>query len=185
MTYLERLNDFFAYAHVNRLCASAQLVYLTLLDRWNSLRRPLSFVCSINEISRLSCLSTSRVADALHNLTSRHLLKIVKTGKQTEYFLPEGQLPTGIVDRTLSATKRQGALPLESKNTNSLSTERQKEAVASGNDRGGLINVSYTINELKAKWQRERDNISDDERERVRQKAAEYMARLRNSSIAE
>lgn len=180
MTYLERLNDFFAYAHANKLSASAQLTYLTILNKWNSLRRPQSFVCSINEISRLSSLSTSRVADAIHSLTSRLLLKIVKTGKYTEYLLPDK--PIGTIDRTQSATKRQGAPPLELKKPNNSLTNREtEEAVASGKSRDGLINVSYTINELKQKWLNERP--SDEELAKVRAKAQEYMDRLRNSTI--
>ena len=176
MTYLERLNDFFAYAHVNRLSAASQLTYLTLLDKWNSLRRPLTFVCSINEISRLSNLSTSRVSDALHNLTSRHLLKIVRNNKYSEFILPEN--PIGMVDRNVSETNRQGPPPLRYSDTNISSTKRVKEEAATPEiGRGSLINVSYTMNELKAKWNKER--VPDAERDRVVAKAKEYMEKMR------
>lgn len=180
MTYLERLNDFFAYAYANKLSASSQLTYLTILNKWNALRRPLSFVCSINEISRLSNLSTSRVADAIHCLTSRYLLKIVKTGKQTEYILPEN--PIGTVDRTQSAIKRQGAPPLVSSDIKTLNTMRDKEeAGASGKTREGLINVSYAFEDLKAKWAAEKP--SEESMEIARKRAQEYMNRLRNSTV--
>lgn len=180
MTYLERLNDFFAYAHTNKLSASAQLTYLTILNKWNALRRPLSFVCSINEISRLSNLSTSRVADAIHILTSRYLLKIVKNSKYSEYILPEK--PIGMVSRTDSATKRQGAPSLGYTDNQSLKSDRDKEeTVASGKAREGLINVSYAFEDLKQKWAAEKP--SEESMAIARQKAQEYMNRLRVQNL--
>lgn len=91
MNYVTQLNAFFRVAGSLELSSSARMLYLSLLNKNNSLAWIRSFTCTASELESLSGLSTSGLQRARKQLVDKKVITYSKRGsnKAPRYSIPE------------------------------------------------------------------------------------------------
>ncbi|MGQ2376301.1 DnaD domain protein [Companilactobacillus zhachilii] len=91
MNYVTQLNTFFRVAGSLELNSPARILYLSLLNKNNSLAWIKSFTCTASELESLSGLSTSGLQRARKQLVEKRIINYVKRGsnKAPRYSIPE------------------------------------------------------------------------------------------------
>lgn len=181
MTLIDRFNFFFNLSKSKIIKPSSQLVYLHYLHFWNLGLRKNSFYCSDREVAKSTGLSLHSITEAKGVLKNFGLLDWRIINGRTKIFLPEGERYT--VENTVSMQiERNGDKFIVSEDKlNFKEKEKEQAGEAVRNFRNcpaNKIDVEKNLANAKALREKIQPKISDEERERAKAKAAEFLKKF-------
>ncbi len=175
MTYYDKLNYFFSFNKSNKLSPATQLIYLHILHTWNCLRCVNSFYLSDSELASSTHLGSKAITDAKRVLKNFGLLDFRVIQGRTKFFLPTGERCVRTEEQISSQCEQTPPSGFITEPSNKYPEIEKRHA----GERQEKHSLQENLAKQKAFRASQRDERTPEERERVRELAAQALSRLK------